>query len=150
MKILKTDSFVSERIKVQPITNADLDVAKKLYANIVDVDKILKEYNICKFDALMNCGKYGIVSKNHKPRFSRDDVITTQESDWYMELYDNKLKHTRNEEGDILAVYEPDDSAKQEIKDMLSKPGGVTDEDLEKILDSGHCTLVWKRLQQNK
>ena len=29
MKILKTDSFVSERIKVKPITNAELDVAEK-------------------------------------------------------------------------------------------------------------------------
>ena len=38
MKILKTDSFVSERIKVQPITNAELDAMNFRKIKIAKID----------------------------------------------------------------------------------------------------------------
>ena len=58
MKILKTNSFISERIKVQPITNAELEKAQKDMVKIKilrdkDLDKNALAYNDIVFDA---CG----------------------------------------------------------------------------------------------
>jgi len=44
MKVFKTDNFISERVKVKPITNAELEKAKKDYEKVlVNVGDELKD-----------------------------------------------------------------------------------------------------------
>ena len=47
MKILKTDSFVSERIKVQPVTNAELDKIKDEYGRYTPIENMTYD-DICQ------------------------------------------------------------------------------------------------------
>ena len=43
MKIFKTDNFISERIKVQPITNAEWEKVQKDLENVKNPFKLTKE-----------------------------------------------------------------------------------------------------------
>ena len=132
MKILKTDSFVSERIKVQPITNAELEKAAKPIRT-----GLLNEYDICKFKwpaanagGSFYGGEYGVV---------KGKTIVMQKGYWLTMLYDDNLKHRFNNNGDIIAVYEPGQSIRKDIEKIVSN--GVTDKDLERLIPM--CTLVW-------
>ena len=58
MKILGIDNFVLERIKVQPVTNAEFDKAKEVADRVVAYNQQALDYKSKKLKALYNAAYY--------------------------------------------------------------------------------------------
>lgn len=74
MKILNTNQHISERIKIQPITNAELEQAQRSVNSVMRYDNILKEGNIVMVresgnlmkHIVMHSDKYNTIFTQHK------------------------------------------------------------------------------------
>ena len=94
MKILRANDFISERIKVQPITNAELEKAQKDMIKILrnqDIDKNALAYNDIVFDA------YGYT---------------------YIYLSDYDLKRFRYENNLLVSFFKPWSTGKDDEKEL--------------------------------
>jgi len=135
MKILDTDNFISERVKVKPVTNAEWYKIKK------DAKpSLLSDYNICRFveppinPASLAYGcEYGVVIGKE---------IVMQHGRWLTSLYDSQLRHKFNDKANIIEVYEPDYQTMLEIKHTVHGNPYFTTERLKYL--ASKCTLVWK------
>lgn len=115
MKILKTNDFVSERLKVKPITNAELDNARKEMPNIVkpgddlcdgDVVLVACECLTGTESADINCGtfydKSDVISyPKGRIRYWNRSLSWKDIKDEYQWTYDDAYTHY------ILKVYRP-------------------------------------------
>jgi len=116
MKVLNASQFISERVKVKPVTNADLD----------SVREIIKRQKDCLFALWPET--YDTVYRLQK-RIKKEHIATTQEgncifilkADDIKTLFDEKLIHIGRftEEADVLYKLSSKLS-EEDVKDIIS------------------------------
>ena len=89
MKILKTDSFVSERIKVKPITNAELDKAQKEFENSTLKELPLEYETIFVVGNVLTIKSLENVWDPEKPGDIYDYIVVTDDNHIFRRL--NKI-----------------------------------------------------------
>jgi len=122
----------------------------------LDKKRIFNEYNICFFRD-HDCGI--VLNKNNLYNDYDSDVILFSGGSptqlfsggvWFVDLYDDDLKHVSNRNGNIQEVWEPNKWALSKIKQLLSDYSNDLidvmglNKDIE-VFIKDHGKLIWKR-----
>ena len=144
MKVLKSSQYVSERIQLQPITNAELDKVQQEIKNMphklaLEYENILKEGNIVfvKERGVINPVKHIVMSgEKYNAIFSKIDINCCTDdyilctwdnyTYWECENFENCFPRHNNDSAKILKIIDAhinlkDVKSSQEMQEIYNK-----------------------------